>query len=255
MPHPFQETNKDTLPSSRFPETRWSVVRRVKTPSEREQMAALSDLCQAYWKPLYCWARYRGLSNEDASDGVQGFFALILSNSALTHAEESRGRFRNFMLTSFRNHLENERIKHAAKKRGGEYQHLSFDEIEADEFYKGCSDSLHDESDATIAFDRSWALTILAKAEGALQSEFRNRSKTEIYTALRPFLEYSNGGSGYQAAAESIGMKPAAFRVALFRLRKRFAQLVVDQVRDTVDSEEKVSEEMSTLYAALSNDS
>jgi DNA-directed RNA polymerase specialized sigma24 family protein len=36
--------------------------------------AALAELCQIYWYPLYAFARRRGRSPDDSEDLTQGFF-------------------------------------------------------------------------------------------------------------------------------------------------------------------------------------
>ena len=40
--------------------------------------AALENLCQTYWPPLYAYVRRRGNSPEDAQDLTQAFFAHLL---------------------------------------------------------------------------------------------------------------------------------------------------------------------------------
>lgn len=50
-----------------FPETRWSRVLRAQG-EEGGSGEALADLCQAYWHPLYVYARRCGQSPEDAED-------------------------------------------------------------------------------------------------------------------------------------------------------------------------------------------
>ncbi len=221
--------------------------------SPTERFRALSDLCEAYWHPLYAWMRARGYSADDARDGVQSFFASFLDRNAVALAEESRGKFRTFLLTSLGNHLETNRRAEAALKRGGGMTRLSWD-FEGFEERLGAG-GLRNGMDPERVFDRQWALAILDQAESALRAEFEQRGRGEAFEAMLPFLE-NNGRNedGYAAAAESMGQTEAAFRVALHRFRKRFGQLVVEAVRETVDTEEALKQELESLYAALSHD-
>ncbi len=71
--------------------------------------SALSELCETYWYPLYAFARRTGSDMDEARDLTQGFFAELLAKGYLAQADHERGRFRTFMLTSFRHFRSKER--------------------------------------------------------------------------------------------------------------------------------------------------
>ena len=73
-----------------FRTTRWSVVLAAGARSDR----ALATLCEAYWYPLYAFARRRTGSRERAEDLTQGFFAALLEKDWASAADPTRGRFR-----------------------------------------------------------------------------------------------------------------------------------------------------------------
>ena len=58
-----------------FAETRWTLVRRCA--DLKAGGAALEELCQQYWTPLYVFARSTGKSKEDAEDAVQEIFISL----------------------------------------------------------------------------------------------------------------------------------------------------------------------------------
>jgi hypothetical protein len=66
----------DGLPRQ-FPTTRWTLVLSLRE-AEPVRRAALAELLPLYWKPLYVFARRKGLASERAEDAVQGFFAHLL---------------------------------------------------------------------------------------------------------------------------------------------------------------------------------
>ena len=104
-----------------FATTRWSLVvaacERVQTNPDAE--AALSELCTAYWMPLYAFARRRGLSESNAADATQAFFVCLLEKEYLKDADPQRGRFRSFLLIAFKRFLAKDRDYSNALKRGG----------------------------------------------------------------------------------------------------------------------------------------
>ena len=53
--------------------------------------AALEELCQLYWYPIYAFLRKRGHAQDDAEGITQGFFAKLLNDETRNMAD---GRFR-----------------------------------------------------------------------------------------------------------------------------------------------------------------
>ncbi len=91
-----------------FATTHWSVVLTAGRSDVPQAQAALEKLCQTYWYPLYAYVRRRGYARADAEDLTQAFFAWLLERDWLGVADQQRGRFRSFLLTSFSRFLANE---------------------------------------------------------------------------------------------------------------------------------------------------
>ena len=103
---------------SEFHTTRWSLVVAAAGEGGEQPRAALAELCQAYWYPVYAFLRRRGNSTEDASDLTQEFFANLLEKGYLADADPERGRFRSFLLMAVSRLASKQREKAAAMKRG-----------------------------------------------------------------------------------------------------------------------------------------
>ena len=91
--------------SDLFPSTHWSIVLaagRTKTEPDIAG-AALAELCQIYWAPLYGFVRSRGYTVHDAQDLTQSFFAYLLEHKLYARADRQKGRFRSFLLASVKN--------------------------------------------------------------------------------------------------------------------------------------------------------
>ena len=90
---------------SAFSNTRWSMVLRLRSGSEQERRSAFSELCQAYWKPVYTFARRLGQSPQDAEDLTQGFITQLIEREDLGPVSPEKGRLRTFIKTAFRHYL------------------------------------------------------------------------------------------------------------------------------------------------------
>ena len=82
------------------------VLAAGETQAEPEiAQAALAELCQTYWAPLYGFVRSRGYDVHDAQDLTQGFFAYLIERKIYARVDRQKGRFRSFLLASLKNFL------------------------------------------------------------------------------------------------------------------------------------------------------
>ena len=106
---------------SAFPSTAWTAVSRARSGAEPAAKEALAFLCAAYWRPLYGFARRLGYTTEDAHDLTQGYFALLIEKDYLGDVRLREGRFRAFLLTSFKHFLSKERDQRCASACPGNH--------------------------------------------------------------------------------------------------------------------------------------
>lgn len=234
------------LQPQKFRATRWSLVLQSRGEGP-EAKRALEDLCRAYWFPLYAWCRRYGLSPTDAEDMVQGFFVQVLEKRLFDFADAERGKLRTFLLTVLQRHVNDERGKARAQRRGGG-KVISFDSIEAEEWYS--SESIAGES-ADQLYDRQWALTVLDNAVRRLEEEAIAKNKGEAFMAMRPFLTGESDAAEYDQAAGRVAMKPATFRVAVHRLRTKFREALRTEVAETQPDGANIDEEIGYLMEVL----
>ena len=62
-----------------------------KSDSPENARAALAELCQTYWSPLYSSVRSRGYSVHDAQDLTQSFFAFLIDRKIYARADRQKG--------------------------------------------------------------------------------------------------------------------------------------------------------------------
>lgn len=102
-----------------FHTTRWTMVSRARgeTPDAR---AALGELCEAYWNPVYRFLRREGRSEDESEELTQAFFARVLGGSGIGKVDPAKGRFRSYLLGALKHFLANHRRDANREKRGGD---------------------------------------------------------------------------------------------------------------------------------------
>ena len=250
-------TNKiDTRPASTgevagapaFVTTHWSVVVAAGRADTARARDALARLCQTYWHPLYAYVRRVGHSPHDAQDLTQEFFARLLEKNFLAGADESRGRFRSFLLASLKHFLANEWHKARAQKRGGGQIPIPID-MAAAETSIGFEPA--DTTTAEKIYERRWALTLLDRVLRRLREEFVRDGKEKLFEQLKPTLTEASRSVRYAEIAVRLGTSEGAVKVAVHRLRQRYRELLRAEIADTVAGPGEVEDELRNLFAAL----
>jgi DNA-directed RNA polymerase specialized sigma24 family protein len=243
-------STQSTSPASNdvFATTHWTVVLAAGKRHTPQSDGALELLCKTYWFPLYAYVRRRGHSKQDAEDSVQAFFARFLAKNYLDGLSAERGRFRAFLLASLKNFLANEWKASQRLKRGGGETNLSLDWETADTKFQVAATS---EPSPDKAFDREWAVALLAKVIERLQSESVADGKGRLFEHLKVFLAAGKGESAHADVAAALGMEEGAVRVAVHRLRKRYRALLRDEIANTLSDPAMVDEEMRALFGAF----
>jgi RNA polymerase sigma factor (sigma-70 family) len=236
-------------PGDVFATTHWTVVLAAGKRSTPQSDLALDQLCRTYWFPLYAYVRRRGYTREDAEDLTQAFFARFLAKNYLEGLSVERGRFRAFLLASLKHFLANEWDKSQRLKRGGGETPLSLDWQTADTTFQVAATN---EPSPDKAFDREWALALLGKVIERLQKECETDGKAKLFEQLKIFLTAGKDGTAQVAVAKALNMEEGAVRVAIHRLRKRYRQLLRDEIAQTLADASDVDEEMRALFGAFS---
>ena len=223
------------------------VLNAGRTDSSRA-LAALEKLCQSYWYPLYAYVRRRGHSPEDAEDLTQEFFARLLQHNWVAMADQSKGRFRSFLLMVLNRFLANEWDKVRAQKRGGGVRAVPLQLNTAETRYTREPATTTTPEDV---FERQWAVTLLDQVLASLGDEYREAGKAALFDALKPCLIGRSESQPYQELAASLGMSEAAVKVAVHRLRERYRAGLKDEVAHTVATPSEVDSELRHLFRVL----
>lgn len=234
---------------SHFATTQWTLVLNAGQPCDVLGNKALATLCERYWFPLYAYARRRTADAAAAQDLTQEFFARLLEKGTLGLASPERGRFRSFLLTAMKNFLASAHEKEHAQKRGGTKTLLSLDfDAGESKFRLEPVDELTPER----LFEKQWTLKLLELVMQRLEQEHAAAGKSEQFAILRDFLAGPHGERTYAVAAAELGQSEEAVRQSASRLRKRYRELLREEVAQTVADPGDVEDELRGLLQSLS---
>ena len=232
-----------------FATTRWSLVLAAGREPTTGSRAAFSELCELYWSPIYAFARRQGYEVHEAEDLTQAFFTRLLEKHVVQAADPQRGRFRSFLLASFKNFVANERDREHAQKRGSGQVIVGLDFESAEARY---SAEPVETLTPDAVFERQWALGVLDRVLVHLRDECRQAGKVELFDQVRDLLGGDRGPGGYAAIARSLGTTEGAVKVNVHRLRRRYGDLLRASIEATVSDPSEVDDEIAYLMAAIS---
>jgi RNA polymerase sigma-70 factor (ECF subfamily) len=101
--------------------------------------------------------------------------------------------------------------------------------------------------DPRVLFDRQWARTVLDTVLQHLREEFAARGRSDVFDSLKGCLISPKGDSSYCALGKQLNMSEGAVKMTVHRMRRRYAELVWDEVARTVERPEDIEQELSYL--------
>lgn len=209
-------------------------------------LSALSELCQAYWRPVYVFVRNQGHGREDAQDLTQGFFAHLIENRGFAQADPKKGRFRSFLLGALKNFIADARDRERALKRGGGMILENLDDNVEAQFTQGAK------WQADEVYDREWAKSLVRQTLDRLAQECALAGKTELFSCLVPHL-MARGDSAvpFEEMARRSHRAVSTLRKNRLRFRARYRAILREEVRATVPDPTEVDEELRYLCRVL----
>ncbi len=231
-----------------FATTQWSLIAAAGDPADPASRAALGQLCEAYWFPVYAYIRRKGHDRAKAEDLTQGFFARLLETNDLAMADRTRGRFRSFLLAACQHFLANAHDAEVALKRGGGRAVLSLDFDSAEGKFTREPAANHESAERL--FERRWAVELLDRALAELRQEYIQTDRGALFDLLKPTLA-GESTAGYDAIANQLGLTVGAVKVAVHRLRQRYRDRIREVIGRTVADPADVDAEIRDLFAAL----
>src|SRR5262249_9422901 len=100
-------------------------------------------------------------------------------------------------------------------------------------------------------FDRAWATVVLERVITRLRDEHHRDGKGDLYERLKPFLMMGKAEVPYAQAAAELKLGEGSVRVSVHRMRKRYRELLREEITQTLANPGQAEEEMQALFSAL----
>jgi RNA polymerase sigma-70 factor (ECF subfamily) len=96
-------------------------------------------------------------------------------------------------------------------------------------------------------------LALLERVITRLRDECAADGKAKLFEQARGYLMVGEQAIPYADAARALGLDEGAVRVAVHRLRKRYRELLRDEIAQTLSDPAQVAEELRSLQAVLAS--
>ena len=100
-------------------------------------------------------------------------------------------------------------------------------------------------------FERQWALALLETVVRRLREEHEAAGKGQLFMTLRFAITGDRNTVPYTELAGQLGTSEPAVRVAVHRLRRRYRQVLRDEIAQTLASPDGIEDELRSLMTAL----
>lgn len=233
-----------------FPATRWSIVAASQRDDDHRARAALGDLCTLYWFPVYAFIRSQGRSKQDAEDLTQSFFLRIIEKRVFDAADQIRGKFRSFLLSSLQHFLHNAHRHDMAACRAPQ-RAIAFDAMAADERYLA---EPHDERSPEHLFDRRYVTALLDAAMAELREEWTESGLATVFEALAAHLSGDELEKTTRTdLASRLGISITAVKAHRQKLRCCWDAIITRRIGDTLHhpTEAEIKAERDALLRAV----
>jgi RNA polymerase sigma factor (sigma-70 family) len=239
-----------TVKPAAFPETRLSVVQRLRSEDRGLRSMAFDALVTAYWKPVYTYLRLAKRAEPDeAEDLTQGFFAHAFEKRTLDTYDPARAKFRTWVRVCLDGYVANERKAAGRRKRGGDVIHVSLDFEDAEGELR--ERSIAGAEDVEAFFQREWTRRLLTLAVADLEKEALAAGQEMAFSIFERYdLEAPDEANRltYAGLAQELGVTPTKVTNALHSMRSKLREHVLRRLRSVCGSESEAREEARALF-------
>jgi DNA-directed RNA polymerase specialized sigma24 family protein len=207
----------------------WSVVLKARRQNRGEAMEAMARLGEAYWYPLYAYVRQRGHSPEEAKSLAHEFFARLLQNKTLSYMKRDCGKFRSFLLRAMNHFLTDEWRKGRLLKPSGPASAVAPEKV----------------------FEQNWVRAVLNVVYDRLRREYQEAGCGELFREIKCSLMGGDEAVPYDVLARRLCVAEGLLRERVQDLRRRFGQVLREEVAALVASPAEMEEELRSLFQGV----
>ncbi|MFC1763491.1 RNA polymerase sigma factor [Planctomycetota bacterium] len=238
---------------SHFETTQWSEIIKVKIQDETQRRDILDNLTRKYWKPVYSYLRRKGYDNDAAKDLTQGFFVeVVLGKDLIQQADQTIGRFRTFLLAVLEKYLITVRRSQTRKKRHPQGNLFSLEGLDIPVLPLASKQMQPDD-----AYHYVWASELLDEVLAEVKRGcIRDQKQThwELFQArvLDPIMNGDEPPS-LRELCEGLGIdNEGVASNMIVTVKRRFKVTLGKYIRERIDTDEEVDQEIRDLMNILS---
>lgn len=216
---------------------------------------AMNNIIRMYWRPLYAYARGKGMREDDAQDIVQSFLLSCLEKDLFPRADRARGRFRNLMRIAFDNFAANAYRAEQAKRRAPVAGTISIHALVSKESQSQMFEPRSNETPEDV-YNRIWAGDLLSRALNRFKLECAASGKQLHHSVfelriVKPILEGVKPPSMRELARHN-NMEEKQIANILLTARRVFQRLLREEIGAYEPEDASVAAEIAELFDSLS---
>ena len=235
-----------------FPTTSWTQIRAIHSMDLIQRRVLLDHLLGRYWKPVYCHLRRKGLDNESAKDMTQDFFEqIVLGRGLVDRADQTKGRFRTFLLTALDRYVVDSHRRQTADKRETAAGTPAIPLEDLPDLPADGSEARPDR-----AFHYAWAATLLDEVLARVETDCGRDGQGvhwEVFKArvLAPIMENAEP-QPLAEVCQRLGIPdPSTASNMIVTVKRRFRSVLLETLGEHTASPSEAEEELHALMEAL----
>jgi len=240
--------------SSSFPSSSSFLLRRAKSEAAEHRQEAYGQISVKYWPPIYAYFLRKYKDLDRAHDFTQGFFAEIVLPGGLMRRFDfsKRTQFRRYLLKAAKIYAFAAIRAEASQKRKPPGVQVSLESAEMARHITVSTSMTADE-----AYEYKWAQTLVLDAVEATKRKLAKDDKQASFEAFYArVIEPLLGGvkpTPISELQQRLGIaKPNEVSVMANRAKEVFAKCLRASIREYVDADKEVDEEITDLMRILS---
>ena len=231
-----------------FLTTHWSIVEGIASADGDHSRALIESLLNHYWKPVYCYLRRKGHTNEQAKDLTQGFFhEVVLERHLVEKADPEKGRFRSFLLMALNRYLANVRKRDERQRRTPRGKLVPLHMVEPPELSQMAAQANPDD-----CFNYAWVSSLLERVLEEVERDCHREGKAVHWhlfydRVLAPIMDRTDALSLKEICTKyGIEDEPKASNM-IVTVKRRFQRLLREHLRKSVMSDDLLADELEEI--------
>jgi RNA polymerase sigma-70 factor (ECF subfamily) len=236
-----------------FLTTHWSVIEDVTLSEDDRNRALIGLLIESYWKPVYYYLRRKGYGNEQAKDLTQGFFhEVVLGRKLIARADQTRGRFRSFLLVALNRYVIDIKEGRAADKRIPQSKLISLDKIGSSDLPEPLTGLSAEDS-----FNQAWISALLEQVLDEVRTDCCREGLTVHWNVfcdrfLQPIMDNESPPSMKEICDKHSVDNGIKASNMIITVKRRLRTAMEQKLRKSVISDKDIGDELEEMTQFLS---